>query len=49
MKTEEKPNVAKPAREIPLPPGGGSWKFDEARWEWIDNNPQPEPAAQLQE
>lgn len=38
--------VAQPARDIPPPPGGGSWRFDEALWEWIDLNPQPQAAAQ---
>lgn len=33
-------------REIPLPPGGGSWTFDRTQWKWISNDPQPEtPAA----
>lgn len=51
MKTDtdlEKKTVATtPARDIPPPPGGGQWRFDDVRWEWIDLNPQPEPAAQL--
>ncbi|WP_312515023.1 hypothetical protein [Massilia sp.] len=32
------------ARDIPPPPGGGSWIFDEDIWDWIDNNPKPEAA-----
>lgn len=43
---EKKPVAATPARDIPPPPGGGQWRFDDVRWEWIDLNPQPEPAAQ---
>jgi len=42
---EKKTVAATPARDIPLPPGGGSWRFDDASGEWIDLNPQPEPAA----
>lgn len=44
--TDTKVIVAKPAREIPMPPGGGSWRFNEVTGEWIDLNPQPEAAAQ---
>ena len=33
------------AREIPTPPGGGSWTFDEASWKWISNDPIPELPA----
>jgi hypothetical protein len=29
------------AREIPVPPGGGSWRFDEAAWAWVSNDPAP--------
>lgn len=50
MKTEtdleKKPVATIQARDIPPPPGGGKWRFDEARWDWIDLNPQPEPATQ---
>jgi hypothetical protein len=28
-------------RDIPVPPAGGSWRFDEAAWEWISNDPVP--------
>lgn len=35
-------------REIPPPPGGGSWCFDEKLWAWQTNAaapaPQPAPA-----
>jgi hypothetical protein len=44
----EPTNDAQPPREIPLPPGGGSWRFDEARWAWAPNDgtvPQEQPAA----
>lgn len=29
------------ARDIPVPPGGGSWTFNEAQWKWISNDPAP--------
>jgi hypothetical protein len=36
-------SAAKPARtevrEIPGPPGGGSWTWDEPSWSWISNDP----------
>jgi hypothetical protein len=45
-------NAAAPQREIPTPPGGGSWTFDEQLWDWVSNDPAPadqtaaaEPAA----
>lgn len=28
-------------RPIPPLPGGGSWRFDEAAWEWVSNDPAP--------
>jgi len=31
-------------REIPPPPGGGSWTFDRADWKWVSNDPAPVPA-----
>lgn len=43
---EKKPLATAPARDIPPPHGGGTYRFDYERWEWIDLNPQPEPAAQ---
>ena len=41
-------NTSAQAREIPVPPGGGSWTFNEAEWKWVSNDPAPadEPAAQ---
>lgn len=39
--------VAEPAadqREVPTPPGGGSWRFDRTKWEWVSSEPAPEPA-----
>ncbi|KQZ34297.1 hypothetical protein [Massilia sp. Root1485] len=39
------PVASTSAREIPTPPGGGSWTFDEESWEWISNDPVPEPPA----
>lgn len=35
-----------PAREIPVPPGGGSWKFDESSWQWVSNDPTPTPTPE---
>jgi hypothetical protein len=26
-------------RDIPNPPGGGSWTWDEPSWSWISNDP----------
>lgn len=40
---------AEQAREIPTPPGGGSWTFDRERWEWVPNNSAPaEQAAETE-
>jgi hypothetical protein len=33
------------AREIPNPPGGGSWTWDEPSWSWISNDPVVETAV----
>lgn len=38
MTTEK---FSEPARDIPVPPGGGSWRFDEASWAWVSNDPVP--------
>jgi hypothetical protein len=38
----EQTSAAPPQREIPLPPGGGSWTFDEAQWKWVSNDPAPQ-------
>ena len=46
MNIEKNPSVPAPARDIPTPPGGGAWRFDDVRWQWIDLNPQPEAAEQ---
>jgi hypothetical protein len=47
MKTES--NQGAPAREIPTPPGGGSWTFDEVKSAWVSNDTasveQASPAA----
>ncbi|MEG0082228.1 MAG: hypothetical protein RR775_10090 [Massilia sp.] len=32
------------AREIPTPPGGGSWTFDPVEWAWVSNDLSPPPA-----
>lgn len=48
MDTKQYPNDATadmPTREIPTPPGGGSWIFDEALWKWISNDSTPVPPA----
>jgi hypothetical protein len=35
------------ARLVPPLPGGGSWTFDETRWEWVSNDSAPAaPATQ---
>jgi len=35
-------DITKPeSRPIPPLPGGGSWSFDEAAWEWISNDAAP--------
>ena len=26
-------------RDIPVPPGGGAWTFDETNWAWVSNTP----------
>jgi hypothetical protein len=39
----EKTQTVPPDREIPPPPGGGSWTFDRNSWEWISNDPVPAP------
>jgi len=31
-------------RDIPVPPGGGSWTWDEAAWKWVSNDPTPTSA-----
>jgi len=46
MNIEKHNSELPPARDIPPPPGGGSWIFDEDLWDWIDNNPQPAQAEQ---
>lgn len=41
-------NQSAPSRDIPVPPSGGSWTFDEVKRAWISNDPLPqaeEPAA----
>lgn len=45
MSTENN-NQGATAREIPTPPGGGSWTFDEAKWKWVSNDPVPEAAPE---
>lgn len=37
------------AREIPNPPGGGSWTFDHDKFEWVSNNPASEVIEQAKE
>jgi len=46
MNIQEEPGTPAQKRDIPTPPCGGSWKFDEDLWDWIDNNPQPAAAEQ---
>lgn len=38
-------NQSTPSRDIPVPPSGGSWVFDEIAWEWVSNDPQPQVEA----
>lgn len=40
----QKQSAASIAREIPPMPGGGSWRFDEAAWEWVSTYPVPTDA-----
>ena len=42
MKTDKDLIAPAPAREIPKPPAGGSWRFDEAAWAWVANSPATE-------
>lgn len=45
METTQQANLltaGKPARDIPTPPGGGSWTFDEESWKWVLNDPASE-------
>lgn len=42
MKTEKELIAPPPAHEIPKPPAGGSWRFDEAAWAWVPNSPATE-------
>ncbi|WP_312548181.1 hypothetical protein [Massilia sp.] len=37
MNTEAAGEAAQ--RIIPALPGGGSWRFDEAAWQWIPHDP----------
>lgn len=36
------------ARDIPPPPGGGSWMWDEVNLEWVSLDPAPETPAEQQ-
>lgn len=38
-------NQSASARDIPVPPGGGSWTFDEALRKWVSNDPAPAEEA----
>jgi len=40
----DKTQAAPHEREIPPPPGGGSWTFDRDSWEWVSNDLVPIPA-----
>jgi hypothetical protein len=43
----DKTQTAPPdTREIPPPPGGGSWTFDRDNWEWVSNDPVPAPTEE---
>lgn len=32
---------AQQARDIPTPPGGGSWTFNEIAWKWVSSDSAP--------
>ena len=34
-------------REVPVPPGGGSWTFNETLWKWVSNDPVPAADADV--
>ena len=34
-------------RDVPVPPGGGSWTFNEALWKWVSNDPVPAADADV--
>jgi hypothetical protein len=36
-------------RDIPSPPGGGSWTFDHVKFEWVPNDVAAEAVEQAQE
>ncbi|MDN4057124.1 hypothetical protein QPK31_02690 [Massilia sp. YIM B02769] len=39
-------DITKPeSRPIPPLPGGGSWRFDDATWDWISNDVAPAEQA----
>jgi len=35
-------NQRAPSRDVPVPPSGGSWTFDEVKWAWVSNDPLPQ-------
>lgn len=37
--SDENNNQGASAPGIPVPPGGGSWTFDESKWSWVSNAP----------
>ncbi|HEY0064714.1 MAG TPA: hypothetical protein VGC21_21535 [Telluria sp.] len=42
---------AAPAEPLPIPnpPSGGSWKWNEATREWVENQPEVKPEDKTQE
>lgn len=32
-------NTSTPLRDIPVPPSGGSWTWNDAAWKWVSNDP----------
>ena len=44
-------NTEQNKRDIPPPPSGGSWTFDEVAWAWVSNDQaaivENEPAADM--
>ena len=35
-------NQSAPSHDIPVPPSGGSWTYDEVKRAWVSNDPLPQ-------
>ncbi|SFD83372.1 hypothetical protein [Massilia yuzhufengensis] len=44
MNIQKNQSGAPAARDIPPMPGGGTFRFDEATWEWVSTYPVPTEA-----